>query len=74
MSHYANLAAVAFRVIAVSLLGYGVATFALAASLALAVGAPAVLLSAGYLLLPGVCLYFAAPLLGRIAVHGIGDP
>jgi hypothetical protein len=75
MSHYANLATLGFRVLAIFALCYSGAWVAIALCTAVVTGPGALLMVVPFVvLLPlGIALYRTAPRLGRLAARGIGD-
>ena len=73
MSHYAKLATLTFRIIAVSLLVYALLALFVLAKLAAGPGSSAMLLPGVAALVVAILLYLAAPPLGRLAARGLTD-
>jgi len=71
MNHYAKLATVAFRVVAIILLGYALLGSLFLAFFAAGTGIGAFLVPAIGGLLLAIVLFLAAPILGRVAALGM---
>lgn len=74
MSHYAKLATLAFRVVAVMLLAYGLLASVVLARVAVGVRSAAMMLPGVAAFVIAMLLYFAAPFLGRFAALGLNPP